>query len=549
MRNVVTLRCLSGSKQWKLELAHWLNSRSNEIQITNNSYRGRPLNRVKKQTIQTRRKRIPVLLIAALLTFTAPAPAAVRYVDVNSTNATPPYTNWATAATNIQDAVDAAVDGDQILVTNGVYRTGGKAVFGTMRNRLVVDKAITVQSMNGPKDTYIVGAGPRGPAAVRCVYLTNWAMLVGFTLTNGTTQTSGSWRYEAGGGVYCEGLSAVVSNCVLAGNSASWGGGAYYGTLNNCTLSSNMASGSSGGADFCTLNNCVLTGNITYLAGGGATVSTLNNCLLRGNSANQGGGAASSVLNNCVLTANFAFDGGGSSAGTLNNCIVAGNSGGGSYYSTLNNCIVFYNNNFNYYEGTFSNCCTTPLPPSGAGNITNAPLFVGQVSGNFRLQSNSPCINAGNNAYVAGSTDLDGRPRIVGGTVDIGAYEFQPGVSGEFIGWLSQYSLPTDGSADYADSDSDFMNNWREWIAGTVPVDASSVLRLLNPVNDMSGVIVSWQSVSNRTYFLERGTALGSQPAFSIIQTNIPGLTGETSFTDTNVLGSDSFFYRVGVQP
>jgi len=46
--------------------------------------------------------------------------AGVHYVDVNSTNATPPHTNWATAATNIQDAVDAAVAWDEIVVTNGV---------------------------------------------------------------------------------------------------------------------------------------------------------------------------------------------------------------------------------------------------------------------------------------------------------------------------------------------------------------------------------------------------------------------------------------------
>jgi hypothetical protein len=163
------------------------------------------------------------------------------------------------------------------------------------------------------------------------------------------------------------------------------------------------------------------------------------------------------------------------------------------------------------------------------------------------LQSNSPCINAGTNAVVSGSIDLDGRPRIVGGTVDIGAYEFQPGVSGEFIGWLSQYGVPTDGSADYADTDGDLMNNWQEWVAGTVPTDAASALRLLAPTTGVSGTIVSWQRVTNRTYFLDRATNLGAAPPFSLVISNLAGQAGTTSFTDTNATGPGPIFYRVGV--
>jgi len=463
---------------------------------------------------------------------------AVLFVRQDSPNPSPPYNSWLSAATNLQDAANLTLAGagDQILVTNGVYRYGGRA-----EGRLVADQALTtIQSVNGPLFTVIDGGG-----VVRCVYLENGTSLSGFTLTNGAAPNT------SGGGVAFGGApsDAVVSNCVIVGNSAKFGGGAasalYFGgdlpmggMLVDCVLRSNTATGPfnpplnpfGGGADNCKLYRCTIVGNSSSFDAGGVSASTLQNCLLTGNTAGTvGGGAIWSTLIQCTVVGN------------------AASYGGGTYFSTLENSINFDNTSPNYVGGFLSYSCTTPLA-SGTGNITNAPLFIDQVNGNLRLQSNSPCINTGNNAYVEGSTDLDGRPRIVSGTVDIGAYEFQPGLSGEFIGWLAGFGLPTDGSADYADSDADGHNAWQEWRADTVPTNAASVLRLFAPTGTVAGVTVRWQSVLSRKYFVERSSDVGTPPVFSVIQTNIPGQAIETSFSDTDAIGPGPFFYRVGIR-
>jgi hypothetical protein len=222
----------------------------------------------------------------------------------------------------------------------------------------------------------------------------------------------------------------------------------------------------------------------------------------------------------------------------------------------VNNCIVYYNsasdggpNYATNYEPTFTYCCTTPMPANGVGNITNAPLFVDQANGNLRLQSNSPCINSGNNAYVVGSTDLDGNPRIVGGTVDMGAYEYQTPVSMISYAWLQQYGLPTDGSADDADLDGTGMNVYQDWIAGLNPTNALSVLQMTSATaaTNAAGLVVGWESVNTRTYFLQSSTNLAGQPAFTTIQSNIVGQAGTTSYTDTTATNAGPYFYRVGV--
>jgi hypothetical protein len=156
---------------------------------------------------------------------------AVYYV--NASNPTPafPYADWSTAATDVQSAIDAGNEiGRLVLVTNGVYARGGKAVVGLMTNRVVLGPNLVVRSVNGPEVTWIVGAaGPKargcGEGAVRCAYVRSNTILTGFTLKNGHTRTSGDpVKEKYAGGVWCE-SGAVLSNCVLVGNSAYHAGG------------------------------------------------------------------------------------------------------------------------------------------------------------------------------------------------------------------------------------------------------------------------------------------------------------------------------------
>ena len=464
------------------------------------------------------------IAIAALVFAPLTSPAATHYVDINSTNATTPYTDWTTAATNIQDAVDASTNGDLVLVTNGVYATGGHRWFDFSTNRVTLTNAVTLQSVNGPLVTVIVGNRATGTGsaltnAARCVGMGNNAVLSGFTLTNGE---AGTGNYPSGGGV------------------------------------ANLTSGKS------TVTNCILIGNLaTNSIGGGAYRVNLFNCLLTKNSAGEGGGAAGCNLVNCLVVSNTAMCGGGvygdSTIGpsSLTNCTIVGNSavtgGGVTTSGVMQNCIVYYNTattGSNYNNSKFNDCCIAPILPTDTTSFTNPPSFVDLAGGDFHLQTNSPCLNTGSNSYVNYANDLDGNPRIVGGTVDIGAYEFQIPAPVIFSVYLQQYNLPADGSADYLDSDGDGLNNWQEWKAGTNPTNAASVLQVLMPLatNNSTGIKITWQSIFAKTYSLTRTSDLLRQPDFSIIKTNIFGLNGTTSFTDTTATNHIPYYYRVGVQ-
>jgi len=299
------------------------------------------------------------------------APASVLYVDINSTNPIAPYPTWATAATNIQDAINSATAGDSVLVTNGVYASGGKVMAGDLANRVALFKPVTVLSVNGYAATVIQGAwdpaSTNGPGAVRCAYLTNGAVLKGFTLQNGATRANGDFLsggpLESGGAVWCVSTNSIVANCLLTNNTAIYGGGIAYGTLKNSRVIYSLA---------------------TY-----------------------GGAAYYAVLINCTASLNytptaFSYDGAGTYAGITRNSIVVGNYDGYPNGINEDNYVADFGQAPQYAQYYYS--CSSPKP-SGSGNTNTYVQFLDW----FHIASTSPCCGAGSALYSSG-TDLDGEP-------------------------------------------------------------------------------------------------------------------------------------------
>ncbi len=319
--------------------------------------------------------------------------ADTHYVSTNGLHIAP-FTNWVNAATNIQAAVDAAIDGDTVLVNDGIYNTGGRTLPGySLTNRVVITNQVAVQSINGPEVTRIVGQGPIGEAAVRGVVMYSGATLTGFTVTQGHTRTFPTippaspqvWgtRDRVAGGILCLSWAldhyggGMISNCIITANRSYddvggvWGGvvvdsqivgnrsgdvagGAAFSTLRNCIVSDNVAIGGGGGAVACHISDSVLIRNSASV-GGGAAYSDMQRCTVVSNTAELGGGGYDNgIVEHCLLDRNLASYGGGGllmrEDAVVRSCLivnnVAGTGGGGIYISkdgVIENCTVVGN--------------------------------------------------------------------------------------------------------------------------------------------------------------------------------------------------------------
>jgi hypothetical protein len=97
------------------------------------------------------------------------------------------------------------------------------------------------------------------------------------------------------------------------------------------------------------------------------------------------------------------------------------------------------------------------------------------------------------------------------------------------------------------DPDGDGMNNFAEYLAGTDPGDASSVLRFTEIQRLQSGVRLKWLSVDNKAYALQRSSNLAS--GFADVAAGIAGTPPLNSFLDVSATGPGPFFYRVRLAP
>ncbi len=317
----------------------------------------------------------------------------------------------------IQAALDAASKSDVVLVAPGEYMLDAPLDFNRRHDPAdPVSPAVrdlTLKSQGGAGTTVLrLSAAAQGPRAsvIRFVHgETVRSVLDGFTIAGGRGTDDGGGVLQ-GGGILCNGSAPTIRACIVAGNSATEGGGLFCGKDN---------------------------------------APALIDCVLAGNTAAKGGGV-------------YAWS---SAALRMDNCTVAGNTGDGFFcamdciygpnpgeytcygpFAVLANCILWDNRGTSIgMDGGSGPKASNSLIGGddvwpGKDNVNTDPLFVLAgvwddrgtpadfaddvwTAGDLHLQAGSPCIDTGLDKGKS-TGDIEGYARPCGERVDMGAYEF-----------------------------------------------------------------------------------------------------------------------------
>lgn len=377
---------------------------------------------------------LTVATVVTLFVFGS-ASAATWYVD-GSVVASGGGTSWATALTTIQEGIDAASEGDIVIVAPGTYVEN--IVFG-------LDNLV-LRSTN-PWDPLVVAeTAIDGGHVGSCISMTELqgpeTVISGFTITNGSAEDGGGiwggpyyprarieWNVivnnsasSTGGGLYrCNG---VIQYNVIGENEAGYGAGLAYcgGTIRYNHIVANTASTSGGGFGLCSgtiakntierniaaelsgggLRDCsgLIIGNVIceneagHQGGGlsGCEGTIMGNVICSNSASSAGGGLANcveAVIQSNVICGNSCETNGGgifvNDGVVLNNTIVGNSAGmrGGGLHScrgTIANCILWENSATDDPQITSSSspsyCCIQDWTGGGENNVTANPLFV-----------------------------------------------------------------------------------------------------------------------------------------------------------------------------
>ena len=352
--------------------------------------------------------------------------------------------------TTIQAAVDAASNGDEILVAPGTYTGTGDEVVNTL------GKPITIRATGTPEETIIDGEGARS-----VVHYNNSegpdTIIEGFTITGGSANYGGLWI--AGG-------SPTITDCTISNNTASsFGGGISClsdcsPTITDCTITNNNSRGIyCSNSSSPTITDCTISNNTADENGGGiycgsSGAITITGCTISGNTSvngdnnddqgNGGGiycsGSGAITISDCEITTNSASgadwgqggDGGGiyccGSSPTISGCTIRNNtassSGGGIWCSgpgfwqcpgesspTITNCMI--SNNTADENGGGIDCYSSSLTISGC---TISDNLAGGLGGGLSVASDGSC--GVQDTSICSNIPVD--PQVFGNWIDNG---------------------------------------------------------------------------------------------------------------------------------
>ena len=439
--------------------------------------------------------------------------------------------SWENATSDLQSAIyNSHISEASIWIKEGTYfgelvneyaysLLGYCRLYGGFKGDEPYDYDLSLRDFEA-HPSVLDGNHSQGVLSVQSV---NRSVLIdGFTIQNGIALNGGGiivkgqtqiknckFRFNhssaKGGGLLQHSLSerVVIEDCEFFGNEAEIDGGGLYSSgdieCHRCRFQNNL-SYKEGGGVHCNSNSgvsrfiCCTFSNNTAKNGGGIAIRqgvTFLNCLINNNTAEVGGGCyfnADAKLFNCTIVKNEAqTDYGGvyvspsSQPQNIRNCIVWGN------VSPEENTQIGP-------PGTYSNCAVEDDVSEKDSNFKaegnndgempkfyvrfrnpNVAAGIAGQGGDWRLQSNSLCINRGESIPGQSATDLDGNPRCQHEKVDLGAYE-----SNTAVNIIDAYFCEDDPYY-YQDSLLSELGTFSFLYSG-LPYDSLVVIQMQNPI-------------------------------------------------------------------